>query len=126
MRQITKTDTSPEMVVRRLCHSMGFRYRLHRRDLPGTPDLVFPGRGKVILVHGCWWHRHNCKLGRREPKTRRNYWIPKLEKNVSRDRRVRRQLRRDGWSVMTVWECQTRDPEKLSRRLFRFLTGSPS
>ena len=121
MRRITKTDTKPEMVVRRLCHSLGYRFRLHRRDLPGTPDLVFPRRQKIILVHGCWWHRHACRLGQREPKSRRDYWLPKLERNLARDRRIKRQLRRLGWSVMTVWECQTAKPEALTGRIERFL-----
>lgn len=121
MRRIRKANTKPEMRVRRLCHALGFRFRLHRRDLPGTPDLVFPRHRKVIFVHGCWWHRHNCSLGIREPKSRRDYWMPKLELNVKRDRLVIQQLEGSGWSVLTVWECQTKDPEALASRLQAFL-----
>lgn len=126
MSRIRKTNTKPELVVRRLSHALGFRFRLHRSDLPGTPDLVFPRHRKVILVHGCWWHRHNCRLGRREPKSRRKYWIPKLKGNVARDRKVKRQLRRLGWSVLTVWECQTKDLQRLEDGLCRSSTGSAS
>ena len=121
MRSIRKTDTKPELTVRRLCHVLGFRFRVHRTDLPGTPDLVFPSRRKVILVHGCWWHRHRCRLGQREPASRRDYWMPKLKNNVVRDRRVRRQLQTLGWAVMTVWECETGDPHRLAERLCAFL-----
>ena len=121
MRRIRKTDTKPEMRVRRLCHALGYRFRLYRRDLPGTPDLVFPGRRKIIFVHGCWWHRHSCPLGIREPKSRRDYWMPKLERNVKRDRLARQQLEDLGWSVLTVWECQAKAPEALEDRLQAFL-----
>src|SRR5690606_15584870 len=109
--------------VRRLVHGMGYRYRLHRRDLPGTPDLVFPGRKKVIFVHGCFWHRHpdpTCKLARL-PKSRREFWLPKLEGNRARDVENMARLEELGWESMTIWECQLRDQEALEERVRRFL-----
>src|SRR5262249_10070301 len=84
MARIRKTDTQPELIVRKLASKFGYRYRLHRRDLPGTPDLVFPARRKVIFVHGCFWHQHKCPLGNKQPRTRREYWVPKLARNVAR------------------------------------------
>ena len=121
MSLVRGKDTKPELVVRRLVHGMGYRYRLHRRDLPGTPDLVFPGRGKVIFIHGCFWHRHmNCSLARL-PKSRIEFWLPKLTMNADRDVRNVRALRRLGWGVMTIWECQLRDIAKLADRIRRFL-----
>jgi DNA mismatch endonuclease (patch repair protein) len=123
MSRIRSKDTRPEMVVRRLVHAMGFRYRLHARSLPGKPDLVFPAKHKAILVHGCFWHRHRCKEGRRSPKSRAEYWCPKIARNVDRDRRNRRRLRAQGWSVLVVWECETLPSrlQGLSERLKRFL-----
>jgi len=126
MARVHSEDTEPEMVVRRLVHLMGFRFRLHRRDLPGTPDLVFPRLRKVIFVHGCFWHQHRCKRGNRTPSTRRNYWVPKLHRNVARDRMVRARLRRLGWDTLVVWECQTKPPKRdaLQERLDRFLRAT--
>jgi DNA mismatch endonuclease (patch repair protein) len=120
MRRIRSKDTSPELAVRKLVHKLGFRYRLHVRDMPGRPDLVFPRRRAVIFVHGCFWHMHSCEDGRL-PKTRREYWVPKLSGNVSRHKRAERWLRRNGWRVMTIWDCETKSCETLSRRLLRFL-----
>lgn len=121
MALVRGKDTKPELTVRRLVHGMGYRYRLHRRDLPGTPDLVFPARGKVILVHGCFWHRHaRCALARL-PKSRADFWLPKLTANAERDARNLRALRRLGWGVMTIWECQLRDTARLASRIRRFL-----
>ena len=111
------------MIVRKLAHRLGYRFRLHRKDLPGKPDLVFPGRRKVIFVHGCFWHEHNCKRGGRIPATRREYWEAKLDRNATRDAAAVRKLRKLGWGVMIVWECQT-TPKKLDRlagRITRFL-----
>lgn len=122
MSRVRSADTKPEILVRRLAHSLGLRYRLHRSDLAGKPDLVFPSLGKVVFVHGCFWHQHSCKRGNRRPATNRSYWDQKLDRNVLRDQRVQRALRRDGWSVMVVWECQTKDENKLRRRLERFLS----
>lgn len=126
MSRIRGKDTAPEMVVRRLVHRMGYRYRLHVRYLPGCPDLVFPTKKAVLFVHGCFWHRHACKLGRPVPATRRTFWKTKLEANKQRDIRHRRVLRRLGWKVLTVWECQTRPAkrERLAERLRAFLSDS--
>lgn len=123
MARIRGRNTVPEMRVRRITHAMGFRYRLHCRDLPGKPDLVFPGRRKVILVHGCFWHRHPdpaCKLARL-PKSRLDFWKPKLEANRARDLRNQSELRDHGWDVLVVWECELREAEELSRRIREFL-----
>lgn len=121
MSRIRGKDSKPEMVVRRLVHGLGYRYRLHHRDLPGCPDLVFTSRRKVIFVHGCFWHRHRCRYGRPMPATRRRFWQAKLEGNKARDAKNRRALRRCGWRVLVVWECQTKDLEKLADRLVAFL-----
>lgn len=123
MSRIRAKDTKPEMVVRRLVHSMGYRYRLHRRELPGRPDLVFPGRRKVILVNGCFWHQHpdpNCRLSRL-PKSRLDFWVPKLEGNRQRDERNLSALREAGWHPLVIWECQARDAQGLRDRLRDFL-----
>ena len=123
MALIRGKNTKPELLVRRLVHSLGYRYRLHRSDLPGKPDMVFPGRGKIVLVHGCFWHRHKeCALARL-PKSRGEFWLPKLEGNAKRDARNIRALRRQGWGVMTIWECQLGDMELLARRIKRFLNA---
>ena len=122
MARIGGKDTQPERAVRRLLHAMGFRFRLHRRDLPGTPDIVLPGRRKAIFVHGCFWHGHDCGRARL-PKTRLHYWGPKIAANRARDARKTAALRRAGWSVAAVWECQLRKPAVLERRLARFLDG---
>jgi DNA mismatch endonuclease (patch repair protein) len=109
------------MVVRKLVFALGYRYRLHRRDLPGCPDLVFPPKRKVIFVHGCFWHRHqNCALARL-PKSRLDFWKPKLEGNRQRDEKNKRALNREGWKVLTVWECQLKDSGCLEARIRRFL-----
>ena len=121
MRRIRKTDTKPEMVVRRLVHGLGYRYRLHRRDLPGTPDLVFPARRKVIFVHGCFWHQHDCKLGSKKPAANPDYWHPKLARNVERDAENRRRLIELGWDLLVIWECETRASSDLPAAISRFL-----
>jgi DNA mismatch endonuclease, patch repair protein len=123
MSKVRSADTRPEMVVRRLVHGMGYRYRLHRKDLPGKPDLVLPGRRKVIFMHGCFWHRHGdpeCRLARL-PKSRLDFWVPKLTANKERDARVQVRLEELGWDVMTVWECQVRDAEALKKKISEFL-----
>lgn len=121
MRQVRSRDTKPELIVRRLLHRLGYRYRLHDGALPGKPDLVFPSRGKVVFVHGCFWHQHRCRRGRRAPATNQDYWLTKLARNKERDRRNRQRLRRDGWDVLAVWECQMRDADSLADRLVTFL-----
>ena len=124
MSRIRSSDTHPEMLVRRLLHRLGYRYSLHRRDLPGVPDIVFPSRQKIILVHGCFWHQHKGCADGRIPKTRASYWKPKLQRNVERDRRNVSRLRRSGWKVMQVWECGATKPHALIKRLTRFLGAS--
>ncbi|WP_421866053.1 very short patch repair endonuclease [Parvibaculum sp.] len=121
MSKVKSKDTSPEMRVRRLAHALGYRYRLHRRSLPGSPDLVFSTRRKVIFVHGCFWHRHpNCRKASM-PKSRVRFWSEKFERNVQRDRENLRALRKGGWEVLVVWECQTKDVERLEKKLRKFL-----
>ncbi|MGH7927587.1 MAG: very short patch repair endonuclease [Candidatus Binatia bacterium] len=123
MRAVRPRDTKPELTVRSLIHRLGYRFRLYNHRLPGCPDLVFSSRRKVIFVHGCFWHRHSCKRGRSTPSTRADFWQKKLESNRRRDIRTRQQLRRLGWGVMVVWECQT-VPSRLdclATRLTRFL-----
>jgi DNA mismatch endonuclease (patch repair protein) len=122
MSLIRNRDTKPELLVRRLVHGSGYRYRLHRTDLPGRPDLVFPKRKKVIFVHGCFWHRHpKCGLARL-PKSRLSFWLPKLTENRRRDLKNLRTLRKMGWAVSIVWECETRDHSALVRKLLMFLS----
>lgn len=121
MRLIRSRDTKPEMVVRRIVHGMGYRYRLHARDLPGRPDIVFRARLKVVFVHGCFWHLHHNCANNRPPKSGRDYWQPKLERNAARDRQSRRRLRRLGWRSLVVWECEIEDCDRLSRKIRDFL-----
>lgn len=120
MSRIRAKDSKVEMVVRRTVHGMGFRYRLHAANLPGKPDLIFPRRKKVIFVHGCFWHRHDCKLGR-VPKSRLDFWLPKLDKNKERDRANREALTALGWECLTIWECEINNKEALGARLKQFL-----
>lgn len=124
MARIHGKNTVPEMIVRRILHSAGHRYRLHARDLPGRPDAVFRKRRKAIFVHGCFWHRHqNCKRTT-TPKTRTAFWSEKFARNQARDRANENALRRLGWEVLVVWECETKKPESLRRRLEAFLKSS--
>lgn len=123
MSKVRSRNTKPEMLVRRLAHEMGYRYRLHRRDLPGSPDLVFPARMKVIFVHGCFWHRHpdpTCRLARL-PKSKLDFWVPKLETNRNRDVRNLALLMGLEWDTLEIWECQTKDRELLGARIREFL-----
>ena len=121
MSQIKGRDTKPEIIVRSLIHRMGFRFRLHRKDLPGKPDLVFPRMKKVIFVHGCFWHMHACKYGQVIPKTNQKFWGEKRLSNVERDRKNIKALEQEGWQIMTVWECQTRHMDELQDALRMFL-----
>ena len=123
MARIRGKDTGPEMRVRRLVHEMGYRYRLHRRNLPGVPDLAFSSRRKVIFVHGCWWHGHDCPGGRKRPKTNKSYWLPKLERNRTRDAANQAELRARGWDALVLWECQLKDTAGLRKRIGDFLEG---
>jgi DNA mismatch endonuclease, patch repair protein len=123
MSRIRGKDSKPEMRVRRLVHGMGFRYRLHRRDLPGIPDLVFPSRKKVIFMHGCFWHRHSdpdCELARL-PKSRLDFWKPKLERNRQRDDENQEKLEKLGWKSLVIWECQSRNVNLMKSMIRRFL-----
>jgi len=125
MRRVRGRDTKPELIVRRLLYAMGFRYRLQARDLPGRPDIVFRGRRKAIFVHGCFWHRHDepdCRLARM-PKSRLDFWRPKLEGNRQRDLANIERLEALGWRVLLVWECQLKDREQLGNTLRRFVEG---
>jgi DNA mismatch endonuclease, patch repair protein len=121
MAAIKGKNTKPEMLVRRLVHAAGYRYRLHRRNLPGCPDLVFPSRRSAIFVHGCFWHCHDCKYGQVHPETNARFWDEKRTGNVSRDTKNRAELEKSGWRVLVVWECQTRDETDLRRTLLNFL-----
>jgi len=122
MSRVRSKGTKLEMRVRRIVHAMGYRYRLYRRDLPGCPDLVFPARRKVVFVHGCFWHRHEgCG---RLPKSRLDFWLPKLESNRQRDLANQERLRGMGWSVLVVWECELRDAAVLAERVRSFLEAN--
>lgn len=122
MRAVRSKNTKPEMLVRRLAHAMGFRFRLHRKDLPGSPDLVFPSRQRVIFVHGCFWHGHGCKRGARQPKDNADYWRTKIARNAARDERVLSELHALGWESLTLWECELRDRDALTTKLRGFLS----
>lgn len=121
MRAVSTKNTGPEKAVRSLLTTSGYRYRLHRRDLPGTPDIVFPGRRKAIFVNGCFWHGHaGCPKGRL-PKSRPEYWIPKIARNIENDQRNLAELAERGWETLIVWQCELRQPLILEKKLARFL-----
>lgn len=121
MSRVRGKDSKAELAVRSLVHGLGYRYRLHAKDLPGKPDLVFRPRKKAIFVHGCFWHRHkDCKLARL-PKSKLDFWIPKLEGNRKRDVRDQTALLKSGWKYLVIWECEIRDKNKLTRKIIRFL-----
>lgn len=123
MSRIKSGNTKPERLVRSLLHRMGYRFRLHRKDLPGRPDIVLPKYRRVVLVHGCYWHRHpDCRLAY-TPKSNLEFWQAKFNENVRRDERQNRQLSELGWRVVTVWECETREPAALAERLGREISG---
>lgn len=123
MQSVHSKNTGPELLVRKLLFRLGYRYRLHCKGLPGTPDIVFSSRRKVIFIHGCYWHGHGCKKGRL-PKSGENYWSEKISKNRERDARKEDELRRAGWEALTVWQCELSDMVKLHERLKIFL-GDP-
>lgn len=120
MASVKTANTGPEWVVRRLLHSHGYRYRLHAKELPGRPDIVLPKRRKAIFVHGCFWHGHDCSKGR-APKSRLEYWGPKLEANQARDARNVAEIEARGWQALTVWQCETKEHGALLKRLTDFL-----
>lgn len=125
MSRIRSADTAPELIVRRLTHALGYRYRLHRTDLPGKPDLVFPSRRKLIFVHGCYWHVHlhydrSCRRAK-SPKSNLDYWGEKLQRNLDRDARNLEVLRDAGWKTLVLWECELKDRERLAGQIKEFL-----
>lgn len=120
MSRIRGKDTSPEMLVRRLLHSLGYGYKLHVRDLPGRPDIVLPKHRLVIFVHGCFWHMHKCRFGRVTPRTNADFWQKKRTGNVARDKKNAVLLRRAGWRVLNIWECSCKNSEGLQARLAKF------
>lgn len=124
MAAVKSRDTKPEVLVRQLVHRLGYRFRLHRRDLPGTPDIVLPKRRKIINVNGCFWHLHTCRHGRIAPVVNADYWQQKRMRNSIRDRHNLRELRRAGWHVLIIWECQVKDRDRLLKRLVEFLVKS--
>lgn len=121
MRRVRAKDTKPELIVRHLAWALGYRYRLHGRKLPGCPDLVFAARKKVIFVHGCFWHQHQGCKQYRMPRSRLDFWLPKLESNMARDRVNKTKLTKAGWEVLTLWECELKDADRVSHRIIRFL-----
>lgn len=123
MRAVHGKNTAPELFVRSMLHRLGYRFRLHRRDLPGTPDIVFPAPRSVMFVHGCFWHGHNCPRGN-PPSSNLDFWRQKIDGNKQRDRRTEKQLQKDGWKVLTVWACETKNPRRLQQRVSRFLEQS--
>jgi DNA mismatch endonuclease, patch repair protein len=120
MARVRQKNTSPEMIVRRLLHRMGYRFRLHQKDLPGRPDIVLPRHKKVIFVHGCFWHRHDCKKATM-PKTNQEFWKNKFQTNIDRDTKVLRSIKERGWETLIIWECEARDGDQLELRLLKFL-----
>ncbi|MSP42929.1 MAG: DNA mismatch endonuclease Vsr [Alphaproteobacteria bacterium] len=121
MQAVKSKDTSPEMTVRRITHAMGYRCRLHRKGLPGKPDLVFPSRRKITFVNGCFWHGHECRRGARTPKENRDYWLIKIARNKTRDALTRATLLEAGWGVLTIWECEIREPSVIQKIISGFL-----
>ncbi len=126
MSHIRSKDTKPEMLVRRLLFALGYRYRLHASDLPGTPDLIFRGRHQAIFVNGCFWHSHSCRNGSHKPATNADFWQAKRERTVERDAQALAGLVDLGWSTFTVWECELRDPESVAASLQHFLGPAPN
>ncbi len=126
MRSVKGKDTSPELRVRRALTRLGGRYRLHRKDLPGNPDIVMPGRRLALFVHGCFWHGHDCARGSRVPKQNRDYWVGKVARNRARDEASREALAALGWRVETIWECELTGAAALAERLWGLLKINPS
>lgn len=123
MQSVGQKDTGPELAIRRALHRLGYRFRLHEKKLPGRPDIVFPSRHKVVFIHGCFWHGHNCSKGKL-PKSRNEYWIPKIEANKDRDERTINALREAGWESLVVWQCQVTDLDSAVACIRHFL-GPP-
>lgn len=125
MRAVKSKNTTPELAVRKAAHASGLRFRLNRDDLPGKPDLVFPASKTALFVHGCFWHGHDCARGARMPATNRDYWQAKISRNMARDKASLAALKRQGWRAQVIWECETRDAEKLARLIVRKMKRSP-
>ena len=123
MRAVKSKDTKPEMAIRRLTHALGFRFRLHRKDLPGSPDLVFPARRKVIFVHGCFWHGHDCTRGARVPQNNRPFWLAKIARNKARDGKTLALLTELRWEPLVIWECELQKQSAVSAKISRFLNA---
>ena len=126
MRRVRSTDTTPEKKVRSLLHKLGFRFRLHRSDLPGKPDIVLPKHRAVVFVHGCFWHRHQGCPHATTPASRQEYWLPKFKRTVERDKKNQEELRQKGWNVIVVWECETKDISKIAEYLLKFFERDKS
>lgn len=124
MSKIRSKDTRPELFIRSLIHRMGYRFRLHYKHLPGTPDIVFPSRHKVIFVHGCFWHHHDCPVGARMPRANLDYWRPKLLRNQARDIAACEQLAHLGWDNLVIWECEIKETDSLVNKISKFLETS--
>jgi DNA mismatch endonuclease (patch repair protein) len=123
MSRVRGRDTKPEMIVRRLIHAAGLRYRLHGKGMPGRPDLVFAGRNAVVFVHGCFWHMHRCQLGKPVPATNHDFWAEKRRGNAERDKRNRAALKAAGWRVFEIWECETRDSARLAKKIGKLIAA---
>lgn len=121
MSRVRCKDTKPELRIRKMIHGLGYRFRLHRSNLPGKPDVVFPRKKKVLFIHGCFWHRHDCSAGRRMPKSRKTFWRDKLNGNKRRDQLNQKLLRERGWDVMVIWECEVKSGSQLENRIHEFL-----
>ena len=124
MQAVKSKNTTPELIVRRLLHANGYRYRLHSGALPGRPDLVFPSKRKIIFIHGCFWHGHNCLRGSRVPKTNTEYWTNKIARNRLRDTKARQELQVRGWRILYIWECELIDPQATLKRICQFLNSN--
>lgn len=123
MSRISGKNTKPEIIVRSLLHNLGYRFRLHRKDLPGKPDITLPKHKKTIFVHGCFWHGHTGCSRSKRPSTNKEFWCEKLDKNIERDKATVKALEQSGWSVLTVWTCEVKDKDKLKAKLLSFLEG---
>lgn len=123
MRRVKSSNTTPERAVRSLLHRMGYRFRLHRKDLPGTPDIVLPRYRTAIFVHGCFWHRHFGCVRASTPASRQEYWLPKFERTLARDKQNKHLLKKMGWKVVVIWECETLRPALVQKKLLRILSA---
>ena len=126
MSRVTGKNTKPEILVRKMIHAMGFRFRIHRKDLPGRPDIVLPRFHKAIFVHGCFWHGHKGCIRATRPTTNTDFWNKKIDSNMKRDRRNKEALKKDGWESLAIWACQLQNPETITNRIFNFLGESKS